>query len=489
MNASPAKRLPPCVWLVLILIVGTAVSGLMISRSQVDGDHLDMLARGWLLASKGEWVSIGMRTSAGGFAPGPLTSALVALPLLVWRDSRAPTVVVLLFHLSAFLLLDTMMRRFATSRERLLFAVFFWLNPWRLFFSGFLWDPNYLFLFGALHTTTSYAQRVRGSFWASAAHVAALGFAMELHTSAVLLVIASVLLYWRGYLKLHWRGALVGAGLVVMTLVPWVGRAFADPSILPAHRGFPGRGLLLLFPVLRGIGYWLRYASLSLAGRMVHFDFTPAFGPAVDRLLMWVRYVLMLFVGPLTLVVAILANWHLWRRGRARLALRPESGTPPRLWLRGYVMWTLVAAVAAFCLSPTTIMVWQVLIVLHVAVLPLVFWAAALSRTRHRRLVRRSVGLAALASVALGLAMAVAAPMYRCGGRDGIRIAMLTDYPMLAELHIPKNCSISFDPVNGWWFDVLPRPWGEPSPSHPTRRAPQGWERRPRGAHKPLLPW
>jgi hypothetical protein len=459
-----------------ILIAGTAISGLMISRSQVDGDQLNMLARGWLLYRHRVWTHVGDPTSAGGDTPGPLTAVLVGLPLFVWQDYRAPAIVILLFHLAAFFVLDAMIKRICTGRERILFALFFWLNPWRLYFSGFLWDPNYLFLFGALHTWSTYVQRVRANFWASLVHVLAIGLAFELHASAVLLVIASVLLYMRGYLRLHWPGAFVGAGSVAASLVPWLGEVLANPAILPVHRGFPARGLLLLFPLLRGLAYWLRYASLSLSGNMVRLDFTPALGTLADRLLLWPAYALTFIVGPLTLAFPVIANYRLWRRGWRPLTRLPSAKTRPRTWLRGYVMWTFVAALLAFALSPTTIMMWQVLVVLHVAVLPLVFWLAALMRTRLARVAHRAVAVAALASGTLALAMSVAAPMYRCGGRHGVRIALLTGHPMLTELHVPATCSIRIDPVNGWWPDVLPLPPGLAPPGrHPGRVHPGEW--------------
>jgi hypothetical protein len=55
----------------------------MVFRSQVEGDTLNMLARGWRFAFAGEWLQYGLPTSAGGKSPGGLLSLLVGLPLLV----------------------------------------------------------------------------------------------------------------------------------------------------------------------------------------------------------------------------------------------------------------------------------------------------------------------------------------------------------------------------------------------------------------------
>src|SRR5205823_1700138 len=108
-----------------------------------------------------------------------------------------------------------------SPRERVLFALLYWLSPWRLYYSGFLWNPNYLYLFGAAHLATTLAQRRRASFWASFLHAAALALAFQIHASFLLLAVASVLLYLRSYLKVHWPGLLSGGVLASLPLIPW----------------------------------------------------------------------------------------------------------------------------------------------------------------------------------------------------------------------------------------------------------------------------
>jgi hypothetical protein len=89
---------------------GLALSLAMVARSQVGGDQLNLLARGWMLAAEGRWISFGNPMSTGGKAPGGITSLLVGLPLMIWRDHRAPTLVILLFHVLAYGLLDRTLR-------------------------------------------------------------------------------------------------------------------------------------------------------------------------------------------------------------------------------------------------------------------------------------------------------------------------------------------------------------------------------------------
>jgi hypothetical protein len=56
-------------------------------------------------------IPFGNPLSTGGHEPGALTSLLVGLPLLVWRDYRAPVVAIVLGHVLAYFLLDRVARR------------------------------------------------------------------------------------------------------------------------------------------------------------------------------------------------------------------------------------------------------------------------------------------------------------------------------------------------------------------------------------------
>jgi hypothetical protein len=439
---------------------GLLVSLLALARGQVGGDQLNLLARGWALAADGHWISYGNPMSTGGKAPGGITSLLVGLPLFIWRDYRAPVVVILLFHVLAYLLLDRTLKRILSPRERVFLAVLYWLNPWRLYFSGFLWNPNYLFLFGALHLTTSLAQRDRPRFWQSFLHVLALGVAFQIHASFLLLAVASALLWWRRYLRVHWTGAILGGLLAAIPLVPWVIDLIHSPAILTdADKGFLGRGLVYVFPLLRGLVFWLRYSSLTLSGKMAAFDFGDFLDPALGASLgLWVSRILTVLL-PLSMLLPLGGNLWLWRKAgrRWKRPLPPEA--TDRAWLKGYALWNFVAAVIVFSLSPTTIMMWQGLILLQAAIIPLLLWAGALSRTRHAPRVQTVARIYTAAAMAVLVILPLGSLHYRCVGHDGsdsFGLPLRSDHPMLHELGIQKTCPLPLNRPDGWWPDVLP---------------------------------
>lgn len=440
--------------------LGLALSLWMVARSQVGGDQLNLLARGWLLADEGRWISYGNPMSTGGKAPGGITSLLVGLPLMVWRDHRAPTLVILLFHILAWIILDRTLRRVFAPRERVLFAVLYWLNPWRAYFSAFLWNPNYLFLFGAVHLWACLAQRERARFVPSLLLGAGMILAFQIHASFLLLAMATVLLWWRGYFKPHWTGGILGAVLAALPLVPWVLDLMDQPAILTeADKGFLGRGLIYVFPLLRGLGYWLRYSSLAVSEKTLAFDFGDFLDPETGARLGSTVSDVTSALLPLTLLLPLAANVRLWRQVRHRWRRKIEAEASGRTWLKGYVLWTFLAAVVVFSLSPTTIMMWQALIILHAAVLPLVLWAGVLGRSRHAGRVSKGVWIYAAAEVALLVLIPLGSMHYRCAGHDGrdsFGLDLRHDHRMLHELNVHATCPLPVNRPGGWWPDVLP---------------------------------
>src|SRR6187551_1392563 len=139
-----------------LFLAGAAISLLMVLRTQVGGDQLDLLARGWRLAARGDLVPHGNPLSNGGNEPGAVTSLVVGLPLFLRMDHLAPVWLVWVTHLLAWWLLDRTLARAlgGGARARTLFAAFYWLSPWQLYFAGLLWNPSYLFLAGAAHLAT-----------------------------------------------------------------------------------------------------------------------------------------------------------------------------------------------------------------------------------------------------------------------------------------------------------------------------------------------
>jgi len=429
---------------------GLALTVLAVARAQSGGDQFYLLARGWMFAFGGWWVPFGLHTSSGGFSPGGLTSLFAGLPLWVWADHRALGAFVALGHAVAGVLMWRTCRRALSARGLFLLVVLWWLNPWRLYHSAFAWNSSWMFLVGAVHLATSRATARRPSFAATFVHVAVVGLAVQLHNSFLILVLASIAMTFRRVLRPHVGGILAGGAFAAATLVPWAQLVAVHPELLPVGgHGFLGRGLLYGFPLIRGLGYLVRYSSLALGRQATRFDFTSALGATADRVLTPVADGVVLVGGIATALVALVAFARWWRR-----APRPVFGALPpdaseRDWLVAYSRWTLIGALAAFALSPTTIMLWQGFIVFHAAVLPTVLFGEALLRSRRRVAARRGAVAWTAATLAVSLGLALAGPMYRRGGRTPAAITLGERYEFVDRLGLDRTGLVRIDPDDG----------------------------------------
>jgi hypothetical protein len=281
-----------------------------------------------------------------------------------------------------------------------------------------------------------------------------------LHPSAIVLAFASAALVWKRGMRLHVTGACLAGALILLSLVPWWMQAARTPGIIPAGQGFLGRGLVTVVPVARGVLNWVRYDTLAVAGS-TPLDFTRLVGPVTNRWMGPLVGGIVVGAGVVTFVPALLADIWFARRAWRRRRVLDLHQVSSRRWLEGYVVAIFAAAFLAFCLAPTTVMYWQGFVVLHAAVLPVVMWLGALTRltrlTRSRRSAPISLGVGAMAasSIAVVLLMAAGSPHYRCGGREGLTLALKDDYDVIHDIGADDTCVVPLDREHGWAPDVL----------------------------------
>lgn len=455
LQAIPARRLPS---VLPVLLAGLAISVGLALKSQVSGDQLNMLARGWLFA-QGEWVHIGMTTSANGKAPGGALSVLAGVPLLLWSDHRAVALMVVLTHLLGFLLVDRLLRRYLGERERRLFAIVYWLGPWRLLYSCFVWNANLMPLFGSLHLVSSFAMREKPRPLVTLLHVLTLGLCAQIHASAAMLAILSTALVLTRTIRVHWGGAAIGAALVGMSLIPWLEEVIANPQLLPAGKGFPFRGLVLVFPLLRGLLLWVRFPSLLITPRMQSYDFTALFGPGADAVLVPMATAAAWLVGLASLALPLMALRWLLARGTRWGSYRVPPPGGARRWLVRFTLITFAVAAVAFAASPTTPMMWQGFAILPTIVLVLVLWGGIIARSHWSRLVPRVAAAWLAGALVISLLAAAGAPQYRRGGRQPVTTVLRQDHPMLHQLNILNTTSVRVADDGTFTPDIfLPNP-------------------------------
>lgn len=423
-------------WWWLTFLLGFLWSLLMAWRSQVDGDQRLLLELGWPLIDHGEWLQYGMPTSAGGRSPGGLMSLLMALPLWIWRDYRAPAFFLALLHAGAFLLLRRCVRPTLTAQGEWLLLLLVWLNPWRMYFSAHMWNANFMFAIAVLYLWLAQRMQQR-SFATSLAMPLLIALGMQIHTSAMLLAIASLLLWWKQLIRVNWTGIAIGALLSVAAYTPWIIAVSQHPELRPGEKGFLLRGLIYIFPLLRGVLYWLEMPSLSFASRMIQVDFVDL--PArLNAVFKPIAIAIGIFAH-VTLLPVIYIQWRFFKRRSRWLRThwqRSMASDQSRTWLRRYITVMAIAAVLSFCVSPTTVMFWQAFIILPVSALVIIFFAqSALLTTRHLW-IQRSITAWSILTYILLLSQTFGGPLYRCGG------SYFGDMDeRLTALHVDPRCN------------------------------------------------
>lgn len=432
-----------------------ALSLFMLWRASPGGDQLNLLARGWLFAVEGELVPWGNPLSGGGHFPGVTTSLVVGLPLALWRDHRAPILLLWGLHLGAWLLLDRATRGALSPLERAALAVLWALGPMRLEASTVLWNPSFLPVLGAAHLWLAGRLRRRGAFGPTLALVALLGLGAQLHPSMLLLGVATLLLAWRRLIRFSWAGLAAGVALTALTVLPAALEPPPPPPTTVGNEGFPFRGLLLVFPLLKGVVYWLRGAAIAPSRRSLRLDFGETLGARWDELLLPGLLVAVALVAGLTTLWAAWASARLARPALAALRAREPRGEP-RDWLVAYVGCAFAAALAVYAAAPTTPQAWQGLSLLHAACLPAVLAIPALAARFGERRVLRGVAAFAVVALAVDATIALGSPNYRCAGRESNPFPLRSTSPMFHDLGMQQRCPWPLEQPGGWWPDVLP---------------------------------
>ncbi len=355
--------------------------------------------------------------SGGGLIPGCFLQLLVAAPLALWFDYRSPALLIGLFHLAAGILLWRLVAAAGGRKLAAIYLAVYWLSPWRLYHSGFLWEPNYVLLPAALHLWSAWRLRpapagTRGAAGRALAPSLVLGAVLvlspQIHASGMALLLLTALLVWRRLLRPRWAGLAAGGAAGLLPLVPAAIGALQAPLPPLGGGSLSDLGLVRLAPLARPILYWLRLPSPDLGRRLRQTVFWPA-GDAPLSPADWALEALQ--AASVLAVVPVLAAtaWLLTRRASA-------GGSAGGLGR--YALLALAALVLAAALAPETLQGWHCLVMLHAACLPVALWIAhvfarPLRGRRGDRLWRAAIVAFLLLRLPVAVAVGIGHPMYR----------------------------------------------------------------------------
>lgn len=374
------------------LLIGLFLSFLYAHHQIMTGDQLQMIEKGYLGAYQGIWLGYGNAASVVGNVPGSLSALIIGVPLMAWDSPWAPMTFLIALHLASFLLFDSVIKQIFTPTIRLVFLTLYWLNPWFLF-ENILYNPSYLFFFSALHFYSAYNMRENKSFWYTLLHVLSIAMAMQLHYSWIILAIISLFLYVKKIIRVHWLALFTAVFLTLLSLIPYVQALLSNPEIAhnPGNKEgerYIGWGGVHVYPVLKAISYWFRYATFLFTHKLVlstHFEWLPVV-PLIQKATVYLYMAIVYAVGIGSLWIAWLAHKYSWNKIRPQLTLHRSTEIPDsEHWMLLYSVGAFIAVVISAILSPIVFSYWHLIIVFAFTLFPiLVFINHSLSITPKR---------------------------------------------------------------------------------------------------------
>ncbi len=351
-----------------MILLGLLFSAAFFVTLKIHFDNVQILDKALLLIREGVWTHHGNAGSGVGFVPGTFLTFITAIPMKIYFSPYSAMFVIALFHLASVFLLKNVLDQVPRPLLFLDFLLIYWLNPWRVE-QAELYNPAYLFLFSALHLWTVFHMREK-KFWFTLVNVLAVGFCAQVHFSALILGILSLMLLYVGFIRVHWRGLLAGIVIVLLSLVPYFLELMNKPEVnievARSSEAFLGRNLLLVYPVLKAVAYWFRYGS-SYFGRHIFSEINFEW-LRVDYLQMLLSYsfhILKWVIALGSLYFSFKVNfknlkmvWLLkpFKKGEDRTQQSPEDR------IRSYGFYLFVSMLLTSALSPVEFNHWHLIL-------------------------------------------------------------------------------------------------------------------------------
>lgn len=372
-----SEKARTALWIVLLMVVSTALSFYYQSNQWVSGDQWQMLNKGLKAAIEGIYLPYGNEASTVGNVPGSLSSFVIGWPLSLWFDPYAPVVFLQLIRMAGFLLFVNAISKIFSRRTVLAGAVIYALNPWFLY-DSLVYNPSYL-SFGAALVLNMIVRLKREevtekkpsfiyTFVCSMFLTLGAGWCMQLHFSwPVLVALTGILWLLRG-IRFNFAGAALGLVIIGISLIPYYQETLVNEYITSnpeeyAKERYFGYGLVHVYPLFKALMYWLRFGSLLVTKKTL----IPELGADAAWYQDVLYYAYLVFtqgLGVITVVISAVINYKLIFR--ARRSRRPEVR-----FVRALTISNILALLLAAAAATLTLNYWQIIILFCFALMPI----------------------------------------------------------------------------------------------------------------------
>ena len=318
---------------ILLILLGFLLTGLFCYGHLIDGDVVQIINKAHLFVTKNLVTPYGSASSSGvsGVVPGPFLTLAVGLPMKIWFSPWSALLFLSLLHFLAFLMIQSVIGNFVSHFVgTTVFIIFFWLNPWRLS-EVFLWNPGYIFFVSGVHFWSSWKMSKKPDFLPSLIHTLSLFMGLQVHPSFIILFFMSLILIGVRAIRLSIKGVFFGFILGFVSLVPFFMTALENPELFikPGgdSKGFLFFGLVAVYPLLKGIWYWILFGSNIFQTHVFHqlnFNWTGSQSLGFYSQLIWpvIKYAFGIF----GLCLSFYANVRFFRSALVKISPSLKTG-------------------------------------------------------------------------------------------------------------------------------------------------------------------
>lgn len=371
--------------LLLIILAFAAVSWFYQINQNFNHDQLQMLLKGYYAAFNSTYLPFGNESGIMGNVPGMLSSWLMGFPLQVYMHPYAPAVFQTLIRAIGIVIFANALSLLFTRRVVLLGTFLFALSPWTLY-QSMLYSPAYLTFCAPLvlncllrlrydyhdhyHDKNS-RHRVFPSFFL----IIAFGMIVQLHFSWPVLVVGALILWLRRDIKVSYLGLGLGLLVVALSLWPYIQEVISNPNLLnnpdaSAQDGYFGYGLLHVYPLFKGLLYWLRFASFSVSEQAIIPKIADDYSLAIV-ILCWAWIILSQAFGVISAIIAAYGNLFALSGAKAGTDVAKSH------FIRGLTISFMLAVIIASAASSEVVNSSHIALVIPFALIPLLAWLSA----------------------------------------------------------------------------------------------------------------
>jgi len=223
---NPASAVQPwdrsdLIAILLILLVSALLRLLNLNYMEFKGDEANNLFVASHIALGRGFPLVGIGSSIGTYNP-PLFNYLMAFPLFFSRNPVVATGFIALFNCAAVALCYVFCRRFFGRIVAVITAVFFAVNPWAVFYSRKIWQPDLLPLFVIGFFYGLFAVVCEGRKKHLLTCFACLAATTQLHLSSIYFCVVLVLVLAWFRPKIGWGYYLGGIAIALLIYAPYL---------------------------------------------------------------------------------------------------------------------------------------------------------------------------------------------------------------------------------------------------------------------------